>query len=512
MAERKNEADRDLRKSCIVSAGKSGARRERRERDPAAWVRDGIGSFFKRHPGARSEGIIVAYSGGADSTVLLSALAALKPCAIRAVHVSHGLRPADELRTERALVERTCRGLGVPLTVATIRPGSVERLAKDKAIGIEAAARLLRYHSLEAAARRFGMKTICTAHTADDQLETLLARFIASSSAEGLAGIPELRPIGRGRFLARPLIFASREDIERYAEAEGLSFSTDSTNAEDRYARNRIRHALVPRLDSEFPGWRRGALGSAEKLKADRDALRLYLKRALAECGFAEGPRGAAFNLAGFLSLPEALKARILARAAAAAGIKGRLPYRALRSASLAVSNGAKAVDLAGARLRTLGERVEILPILDFHREDKYFFQILSEGLFQCGPISLEARWEPESSPDATAPIRGASEPAGSLFEGSFSFPLQVRSRMPGDAIFCSGAPRRLDGLLSSWRLDPRDKDLIPVVEDRRGIVAVLAGALDRPLRGKDALRRDKFRDYGGDESGRRLFIRIKGA
>jgi hypothetical protein len=61
-------------------------------------------------------------------------------------------------------------------------------------------------------------------------------------------------------------------------------------------------------------------------------------------------------------------------------------------------------------------------------------------------------------------------------------------------------------------RLDPRDKDRIPIIEDARGIVAVLAGSLDRPLRGKGADRRDKFRDYGGDASGRRLFIRIKGA
>jgi tRNA(Ile)-lysidine synthase len=312
--------------------------------------------------------------------------------------------------------------------------------------------------------------------------------------------------------LARPLLFASREDIERYAEAKGLAFSTDSTNAEDRYARNRIRHALVPLLDGEFNGWRRGLLGSAEKLKADRDALRRCYKRALKECGFAKRPRGAAFDLAGFLSQPEALKVRILARAAAAAGIEGRLPYRALRSAALAVSRGAKAVDLAGARLRTLGERVEILPILDFHREDKYFFQILSEGLYHCGSISLEVFWEPEGAREANAPPRRAAEPSGSLLEGSFSFPLRVRSRMPGDAIFCSGAPRRLDGLLSSWRVDPRDKDLIPIVEDRDGIVAALAGALDRPLRGKGALRRDKFRDYGGDGNGRRLFIRIKGA
>jgi hypothetical protein len=218
------------------------------------------------------------------------------------------------------------------------------------------------------------------------------------------------------------------------------------------------------------------------------------------------------FSLAGFLAQPAALRVRILARAAAAAGIHGRLPYADIRNAAAAIARGARAVDMAGARLQTAGERIEILPILDFRTEDRYFFQIPSEGFYRCGPILLEARWEEPNAAGERAFSLDSPERAGSLFEGSFSFPLLVRSRMPGDSILSSGAPRRLDGLLSAWRLDPRDKDMIPVIEDGRGIVAVLAGALDRPLRGKGAVRRDKFRDYGGDASGRRFFIRIKGA
>lgn len=474
-------------------------------------IRDGVGAFLERHHKATGAGIVVAYSGGADSAVLLSALAALKPGMIRAVHVSHGLRPADELRDERALVERTCRALKVPLTIATIRPGKIDRLAREKAIGVEAAARLLRYHILRSAARRFGLGAICTAHTADDQLETLISRFISSSSVEGLAGIRGLRRLGEDLFLARPLLFASRADIERYAVAEGLAYSTDSTNAEDRYSRNRIRHEVVPLFDREFPGWRRGALGTAEKLAADRGALRQLLKRALGECRFAKGPPSATFNLAGFLSQPEAIKVRILARAAAASGVAGRLPYGALRGAAVALAGGARAADLAGARLRVRGERVEILPILDFPHEDKYFFQIPCAGLFHCGPISLEARWDPFDG-DMARPLPDFQERKGFLFEGAFSFPILVRSRKPGDSILCSGGPRRLDDMLSSWRLDPRDRDLVPIVEDKDGIVAVLACALDKPLMGEAAKRRDKFRDYGGVMSGRRLFIRIKGA
>ncbi len=497
--------DGNLREGRAMSAKESG------DRDEAARIREGVDAFFKRHPQALGAGIVVAYSGGADSTVLLAALASLKPGMIRAVHVSHGLRPADELRAERAIVEGTCRGLKLPLTIATIMPGKIERLAREKEIGIEAAARELRYRILVATARRFGLTTICTAHNANDQLETLLARFISSSSAEGLTGISPMRRLGKGLLLARPLLFASREEIERFAQAEGLRYSTDSTNAENRYMRNRIRHELIPLLDREFLGWQSGALGSAEKLKADRRAMRLLLKRALGECGFAKGQRGAAFDLAGFLAQPEALKVRILTRAASAAGIEGRLSYRALRNAADALAGGAGAVDMAGACLRLRGKSVEILPILDFPHEDKYFFQIPSAGLYRCGPLSLEARWEPFDG-DANPSPEGSPEREAFLFEGAFSFPLLVRSRKPGDSMLCSGGLRRLDDILSSWRLEPRDRDLVPIVEDGEGIVAILVGALARPLSGAAGKRRDKFRDYGGDKSGRRLFIRIKGA
>ena len=488
----------------------------RGERDPAARIEGGLGAFFARYPRTLKAGLLVAYSGGVDSTTLLAALAALKPCAIRAVHVSHGLRPAEELRAERALVEETCKSLGVALTVATIRPGAVERLAREGGIGVEAAARELRYRILRRTAARFGLGTICTAHNADDQLETLLARFIASSSVDGLAGIRGLRRLRGGLFLARPLLFAPRADIERYAEAKRLRHSVDSTNAADRFARNKIRHELLPLLDGEFPGWRSGVLGSAEKLRRDRKALRQMLRRALAECGFAKAPRGAAFDLGGFLAQPEALKIRILALGAAAAGTGGRLSYRALRSAARSLDRGAVSADLPGARLQVRGERAEILPILDFRGEDKYFFQIPSEGLYRCGPISLELRWESRGERGARTSPPGCPEPEACLpeaylLEGSFSFPLLVRSRKPGDAIICAGQRRRLDDILSSWRLESRDRDLVPVVEDAGGIVAILASALARPLAGKTALRRDKFRDYGGDASGRRLYIGIKG-
>jgi tRNA(Ile)-lysidine synthetase-like protein len=182
--------DGNSREGRAMNAKKNG------NRDEAARIRDGVGAFFKRHPRAFGEGIAVAYSGGADSTVLLAALASLKPGKIRAVHVSHGLRPADELRAERAIVEGTCRGLKVPLTVATIKPGKIERLAREKEIGIEAAARELRYRILGATARRFGLRTICTAHNANDQLETLLARCGAlemACSSPGRCSSPRAR-------------------------------------------------------------------------------------------------------------------------------------------------------------------------------------------------------------------------------------------------------------------------------------------------------------------------------
>jgi len=455
-----------------------------------------LNTFFADHPDAIGQGLIVAYSGGVDSVSLLSALASRGLNSLRAVHVMHNLRSADELRREGEIIRETCRGLHLPLTIATVKPGAILKLADKKKIGIEAAAREIRYGILKRSAKRFGMRLICTAHNADDQLETLISRFLSASSIDGLGGIQPLRDIGDGLLLIRPILSLSRRDIEQYAFSKKLAVSTDSTNASASFSRNRIRHAIMPTLDREFPGWKKGLLGTSRKLADDKHVLDEVLGKALDACQIDLEDKKASIDLGVFSSAPAAIRIRMLARCMPILGREGRLSWKALRSASESIAQGASAADVPGARIFISDGRLEIVPGLDFHGEDKYFFVISSEGIYRCGPTEITIGWD---APEA--------ETKGCLIEGSFVFPLIVRSRKAGDVIRAVEGEKRLDDIMKSWHLDKGIRDMIPVIEDREGIVAVLPSSLEAAHS-----HNEKFRNYAGPQNGRRLYIRIKGA
>jgi len=182
--------------------------------------------------------ITVALSGGADSISLLVALNSLKECYgynLYAAHFNHGIRGEEADRDEN-FVKDFCKKIGVTLFC---EKGDVPSFAKDNNLSIETAARELRYEFLY----RVSVGKIATAHTASDNLETVLFNMVRGASLNGVKGIP----VTRDRII-RPLILCTRADIEAYCKENGLSFVTDSTNNEDDCSRNIIRHKIVPVL------------------------------------------------------------------------------------------------------------------------------------------------------------------------------------------------------------------------------------------------------------------------
>jgi tRNA(Ile)-lysidine synthase len=186
--------------------------------------------------------LLVAVSGGADSTALLLALRNIAPefgLAIAAAHLHHGLRGA-EADLDQAFVGALCARIDVPLTSA--RWNTRLRMRRRGLTG-EAGLRVLRREFLARAARRSGASAIVTAHTADDQLETLLMRLGRGAGISGLAG---MRP-RRGRWL-KPLLLATRADIEADLVRAGQPWREDRSNRAPELTRNRIRHQAVPAL------------------------------------------------------------------------------------------------------------------------------------------------------------------------------------------------------------------------------------------------------------------------
>ena len=205
---------------------------------------------------------LAAVSGGADSTALLAALAALRREAgfdLYCVHVEHGLRPAEESRGDAEAVKALCGKLELPCRLISIAPGKIAACAGSGGPGIEGAARYFRMRALHREARRIGADWILTAHTRDDLLETILMRILRGSGPAGLAVMPRTR----GRIM-RPMLDLTRQDVLAYLEEQGLSYRTDSTNSDTRYLRNRIRLQLIPFLDDFYPAWRKTLFALAE--------------------------------------------------------------------------------------------------------------------------------------------------------------------------------------------------------------------------------------------------------
>ena len=195
--------------------------------------------------------ILVAVSGGADSVALLRGLLALRdqgPGTIHVAHMNHGLR-GSEATEDQAFVEELCDTWGVP---AHVGQTNTRPVAAERGDGIEEAARELRYAFLRATAERVGARYVATAHTADDQVETILYRILRGTGISGLRGIPRVRRLTGMVTIIRPLLnFRRRETLEYLATLE-QDFRTDSSNRDVSFMRNRIRLELLPLLASDY--------------------------------------------------------------------------------------------------------------------------------------------------------------------------------------------------------------------------------------------------------------------
>lgn len=208
---------------------------------------DTVARALSRYENVTAEGaVLVAVSGGVDSSLLLMALARLRdegrlPSSLSAAHVDHGVRPDSRENAQHVL--DLCDRLDVPMIV--------RRLEFEESSPSEDTMRTKRYEALLDAARHFGANALLTAHHADDNLETVLFRMLRGTGPRGLAGIPESRWLGRGDrrvLLVRPLLRTRRTTIECLLERLGEQPYHDTSNDDLRFARNELRHETIPLL------------------------------------------------------------------------------------------------------------------------------------------------------------------------------------------------------------------------------------------------------------------------
>jgi tRNA(Ile)-lysidine synthase len=230
--------------------------------------------------------VLVAVSGGGDSVALLRALHALRaagPGRLVVAHFNHGLRGADS-ESDQQFVSELSQTLG--LDCQTGRPGTPLPPVGE---GLEAAARNARYEFLSATAARLGARYVATAHTADDQAETILHHILRGTGLSGMAGMRAARALNPAVTLMRPMLALRRHEVLAYLTALDQPFREDASNADREFMRNRIRHELLPQLARDYSPTVVESLLRLGKLAADAreviDGLsESLLDRCLSEC------------------------------------------------------------------------------------------------------------------------------------------------------------------------------------------------------------------------------------
>lgn len=214
------------------------------------------------------ENIVVGLSGGADScalTHILTRLSGKMDLHITAVHINHGIRGEEAERDERS-AEEFCRRLNIEFIAYHC---DIPSEAAKRGIGEEEAGRLVRYEKFyETAEKKNGAKT-AVAHNMNDKAETLIMNLCRGAGMKGLAGI---KPVGGS--IIRPLIFCTRDEIEKYCDDNNIEYCTDSTNLQNEYTRNKIRNILLPWLSENInPAAGMNMANASELLREEEEYL-----------------------------------------------------------------------------------------------------------------------------------------------------------------------------------------------------------------------------------------------
>lgn len=311
------------------------------------------------------ETILVAVSGGPDSTFLLHALNRLKRKLdikrIVVCNLDHGLR-GMESKEDSLFVKRCSKELGFYFIHKRIS------LKKDKSLSTEESARKKRYEFFKEAAKRTSASAIATGHTLDDQAETILMRLIKGSSLKGIVGIAPLREEDGIRFI-RPLLELEKQDIEKYLDAQGIDYRVDSTNIEPIYFRNVVRREIIPFLERYNPRVKRVLFNLAGHLREDLEFIKEEKSKSRKGISFKNGYL--VLKLKDIVVQPKALQKEILRDALDKIGgeVK-RLSFRHWKEMDylLKFKRKGSSLDLPG-RVRVMRTQdALILTRLSFHR------------------------------------------------------------------------------------------------------------------------------------------------
>ena len=395
-------------------------------------------AFLRDYRGQR---IVCAVSGGADSMALLWGVYLLKDkleLDISAAHFNHQLRGAESNRDE-AFVRDFCAGYGIDFV-----SGSTQVIAGPK--GLEAAAREARYAFLKGLPGK-----IATAHTADDNAETILMHLVRGTGLKGLGGIA---PVNGN--LIRPMLDITRAEVLEFLVEYSIPYVEDSSNSGDDFLRNRLRHHVMPLLKQENPSLPQNLSAMAHRLRQDEQAL-----TAAAEKQYTD-------DVHQLRVMEPAIRSRVLSKMLLCAGVKEPEGAHIAAMEKLVYSQNpsARAAFPGGVVMARSYETIQAIGESNTFVEQ----EITCPGEYVVSDMKLTLF--PNDSTERT--------------KDSFAFTpkgkMVIRPRRSGDTIRLLGGTKSVKKLLIDEKIPAPERDRIPVLADEEGVLAVLGfgGNLDR--------------------------------
>lgn len=406
--------------------------------------------LHSQHMLEQGDSVVCAVSGGADSVAMLFAFYLLKDkwrLSLSAAHFNHHLR-GEESNRDEAFVRSLCDRLDIPLTVGegNIVPGEK---------GLEAAAREARYAFLRTLPGK-----IATAHTADDNAETVLMHLLRGTGLKGLGGITPVH----GRII-RPMLTVTRQEVENFLEEYCLRHIEDSSNGTEDFLRNRIRHNVVPLLKAENPSFAIGTSRMALRLRQDEEFLSSLLETDLPP-------------VSALRKLHPALRSRYLERFLKQSGIPEPEQSHLRVAEELVFSDkpSARANFPGGVRIARSYDTLIRLP----EEAPPEAVMISTDGMTELPEWGIRITCTPASEAichEACFTCR----PEGKLI---------VRSRQSGDKIRLSGGSKDIKKLFIDRKIPADRRPFVPILADEQGVLAIagIGANLNRAGQGSPAI------------------------
>jgi len=416
--------------------------------------------------------VLVCVSGGADSMCLLEAMLHIsyeRGFAVGVAHYNHGLR-GDESDRDEAFVREYCGACGAAFYSGD---GDVMEYARTGGLGIEQAARDMRYGFFQDLARVLGAERIATAHTADDNAETMIFNLARGAGTNGLSGIPPVRGI-----IIRPLLQTSRDELMRFVGERGIPFVEDSTNSLDVFTRNRIRHAVMPVLKGINPRLVEAAAAASELLRADEEFIADIADLFITDCC-----AGLTADAGDVLKLPFSVSSRVIRKFYGGSLSLGHVKAVLALCGS---GNPSASLSLPGMTVRREYDRI----VFDAGQapDEEGFAQVFpsdGDSVIILG-AGLKMSCKSVVCSDKISKINKSF--TSFLFKSvDIRGKIAVRPRREGDSVklFGHSGTKTLKKLFIERRVPLRKRPFVPVMADDEGVLAVYGlGAGDRAVPG----------------------------